>query len=558
MQHQGPIAGIATYGDLIATAGYDNKIILWDALQRKALARTSHDHLVNNCSFSSDGKWLVSASSDYSARIWSVPSLRLHAVLSEHDDDVDMALFSPDDSRIATCALDRCVRIFDLKGHCLHTMRGHTGNVLSLAWMPDSRHLISSSVDGTIRTWDTFTGTQIKVTNLQIRTDSVEIDADGIAYAGDDYGRIAIIHNDDVKFIHAHRAGVKKIVLNEQQKILVSLSYDRSLVIWNIQNLDNIQEVARTRLPETIWARAATILKDGRIAAGTFGSTYALFDLENLTWDLDGVAASNAINAVLNVNHRTYTVGDAGRVWVDGRAIAEMGSLCNFLVAIDNHVFTGGQLGQLFNAHTGAIIYEHHSPLNCATSFTYDNTTYMAVGSYTGEILLFSMNENNQPKLLTELVVYENAIKGLSISDGLLFSVCASTDIAWHRLGDWQLIKRINKAHERITNACCALGAKKFASVGRDRNLRIWSDNDVENYPTPHLNSVKCMSINSDHTLLLTGSYGGTLALFDLVEKHWKSFDRPTIAGISSIAWDNHQKRFLAASYDGNIYKVAV
>ena len=103
MQHQGPIAGIAAHGDLIATAGYDNKIILWNARLREALSRASHDHLVNHCSFSSDGRWLVSASSDYSARVWAIPSLRLHAVLPGHGDDVDMAVFSPDDRRIATC-----------------------------------------------------------------------------------------------------------------------------------------------------------------------------------------------------------------------------------------------------------------------------------------------------------------------------------------------------------------------------------------------------------------------------------------------------------------------
>jgi WD40 repeat protein len=30
------------------------------------------------------GRWLISASSDYSARIWSVPDLRLDAVLGGH------------------------------------------------------------------------------------------------------------------------------------------------------------------------------------------------------------------------------------------------------------------------------------------------------------------------------------------------------------------------------------------------------------------------------------------------------------------------------------------
>jgi hypothetical protein len=65
-----------------------------------------------------------------------------------------------------------------------------------------------------------------------------------------------------------------------------------------------LQELARSTLPELVWARAATILDDGRIAAGTFGSTYAVFDLATSRWDLRGAVAGAAINAILNVNNR--------------------------------------------------------------------------------------------------------------------------------------------------------------------------------------------------------------------------------------------------------------
>ena len=70
MHHSGPIAGVAAQGPWVATAGYDNRLILWDAVTRLPVARSTHDHLVNACDFSHDGRYLVSASSDYSARIW--------------------------------------------------------------------------------------------------------------------------------------------------------------------------------------------------------------------------------------------------------------------------------------------------------------------------------------------------------------------------------------------------------------------------------------------------------------------------------------------------------
>ena len=557
MHHQGPIAGIASHGNLIATAGYDNKIILWDSNQRKSLARANHDHLVNQCTFSSDGRWLVSSSSDYSARVWAVPSLRLHAVLQGHSDDVDMAAFAPDDQRIATCALDRCVRIFDLSGRCLQEMYGHKGNVLSLAWTQDGRYVVTSSVDGTIRKWDTERGTEVEVTDLHVRTDSVEIGPDGTIYAGDDNGRIAIIVDGKVCYVQAHCAGVKKIAIDTRQGLLVSLSYDRTIAVWNIASPKKLQELSRSILPETIWARAATFLEDGRVATGTFGSTYALFNPKTSAWDLEGVAAGSAINAILNVKNRVYSVGDAGTVIVDGETVAEMGSLCNFLVAFEGKVFTGGQMGQVLDANSGTVLYEHHSPLNCGVSFIKQGIPHIAIGSYTGEILIFTLELNGSIQLSAELSVYQNAVKGLSTSDGLLFSVCASTDIAWHNISDWSLKRRINKAHERIANAGCVIGEAQFATVSRDRKLRLWGGgDDHEVFESPHPNSIKCICSNDTHTALLTGSYGGTLAMFDLVNKQWTSVYRPTISGISSIAWDGGSKQFLAASYDGHIYPI--
>ena len=553
MMHEGPIAGIAAHGDFVATAGYDNKLILWNNKTRQAIARGTHDHLVNNCAFSADGKWIVSASSDYSARLWAVPTMRLESVLPGHGDDVDMAVFSPNDQMIATCALDRMVRIFNLQGQCLITCKGHTGNVLSLAWTPDSKCVVSTSVDGTIRKWDAATGHELQTTDLKIRTDSLEISSSGVIYAGDDLGRIVIIDYNGTRYIQAHAAGIKKVALNSRQGQLVCLSYDRTMSIWNLSDYQSPIEIARATLPETIWARAATILEDGRVATGTFGSTYAIFDVKTSNWDLQNVHVGSALNDVAHIHGYTYSVGDAGKVLQDGKAIADMGSLCNFLVPSCDRIFTGGQMGQLFDACTGQVLYTHYSPLNCGVAFEQAGESLLVIGTYTGEVLVFNVSE--QIELVQSLKIYENAIKGLSFSDGVLFSVCANTDISWHRVWDWLLVKKVHKAHDKIINDCCALEGHRFATVGRDRTLRIWSDEGEEVYPSPHPNSVKCISINAEKSRILTGSYGGTVAMFDLKEKRWTKFERPTMSGISSITWDTNGQ-FLASSYDGYIYPI--
>jgi WD40 repeat protein len=552
--HTGPLAGVAAQGDWVATAGYDNRVILWDARNKVSVAQGMHDHLANQCAFSADGRWLVSASSDYSARVWSLPDMRLHAVLADHGDDVDMAVFSPDDQWIATCALDRLVRVFDRQGQCRQRFAGHTGNVLALAWARDGQSLVSTSVDGTIRRWCVKTGQQRSCTRMDVRTDSLELDADGTIYAGDDRGRLAVIRGDSTSYVAAHQAGIKKVVLDQAHRQLIALSYDGTMSVWQIQH-QTLTLRSRTRLPSSIWARSAAVMGDGRIAVATFGSTYAIYEPATQQWDVSGVQAGDAVNAVLKTQDHVYTIGDAGELRCDGEMATQLGSLCNFLVQAGDWLLTGGQLGQLLDARTAQVMYEHHSPINCAVTFFSGRQRMLALGTYTGEIVWLKVDAH-AIQLDKVVPVYENAIKGLAVCEGQLFSACANTDIAWHSLDDGTPLRYISHAHEKIVNDCVTIDATHVATVSRDRQLKIWNGQGHETYPTPHHNSVKCMAIDASCQHILTGSYGGTVAWFNLKQRQWTHVERPTTAGISDISWDAQQHLFWAASYDGQIYPI--
>lgn len=556
MKHAGPISGVASYRNYIATTGYDNRVILWDARQRRALSRGCHDHLANQCSFSHDGTMLVSAGSDYSARIWEVPTMQLKAALIGHTDDVDTAVFSPDDRYIATCALDRSIKIFDLQGQCLKTMTGHTGNVLTVAWSSDAKTLISSSVDGTVRHWDVESGRQIHCIDEGARTDTFETGEDGRIFSGNDEGRIAIIEGEQTRYIDAHKAGIKKLLL--KGSLLVTISYDRSIACWRIGDDGDghaqLTEISRSVLPALIWARAAAFVDDGSIALGTFGSCYATFDWQRGSWDLSGIEPDPAINGVAAIGGDIYAIGDAGILFRNGEKRAEMGSLCNFLLPAGNRLLTGGQMGLLFDAHTGTVLYEHHSPLNCGATFIRDGKLFAAIGSYTGDVLVFCMDP--EPHLVDRRKIFENAVKGLSCDGDTLFSVCANTHVAWQNLTDFEVTATVKNAHERIANGCCTMGRSRYASIGRDLRLLIWQGQRAEAYRTPHRNSVKCIAASLDGNRIMTGSYGGTLAGFDVPSRTWRSFSRPTDWGISALAYDAQCDRFLASSYDGQVYPV--
>jgi WD40 repeat protein len=82
LRHVGPISGVAAHGDrYIATAGDDGRVILWEKATGKSVNSSLHASVVNDCAFSRDGGYLVTSSSDCTARLWSVPDLSLKAVL---------------------------------------------------------------------------------------------------------------------------------------------------------------------------------------------------------------------------------------------------------------------------------------------------------------------------------------------------------------------------------------------------------------------------------------------------------------------------------------------
>lgn len=556
IQHMGPISGIAAFSSqLVATAGYDNQLVLWRADTKQSLGRAVHDHLVNQCTFSPSGDLLLSASSDYTARLWHVPTLRLRTVLSDQDDDVEMAVFHPTRPLIATASRDHIVRIYDSIGRLLHRLRGHGADVTSVAWQGTEYEVVSSSDDGTVKRWCGKTGKLLENIDLRgVETDTIAITDIGKIYSGNDQGEIILLGQGEPRIFRAHEAGIKRLAYSSARRILVSLSYDRTLKIWDQKSDGALCLHATASLPPIVWPRSCAFLEPSHLVFGTFGSSYASYDYEQGKWDLSRIEPTQGLNAVLPYGDGILTVGDAGLVKRDGVAQTALGSLCNFLVPLGNIVLTGGQTGQVLDALSGNLLHQHRSPLNCGATFQIAGVHYAIIGSYTGEGLVFRQESSGTAALVAIIPLHHNAIKGVAVSDGVIFSVCADTAAAWHSVEDFRPLIRREHAHDRIANGCAALGGGVFASVSRDLCLRIWRNDERQKISTPHSHSIKCVAVSPSGTLIASGSYDGHVAVYQTTTGRFMAVIRPTMAGISSLAADPRKPGFWASAYDGKVY----
>ena len=151
--------------------------------------------MVRSAAYSADGRFIVTASQDRTARVWDARTLKTLRSLEGHSGWVTSATFSRDGRFIATTAVGGTSHIWDAAtGKQLLALQGPGDAVWSAAFSPDGTLLITASNDGTAQIWNTSTGKAIytwKADENDIR--SAAFSSDGTqTVTGSDYGRARI------------------------------------------------------------------------------------------------------------------------------------------------------------------------------------------------------------------------------------------------------------------------------------------------------------------------------------------------------------------------------
>ena len=180
-------AGIDAPGSMVAMACGDHAIHVWNTGKPGGpLVRLgNHDDVVRSIEFSPNGRYVLSASSDKSARIWNASSGGAVGGPLAHGWPVSSAHFSTTGDMLVTAAFDGSrtrVIVWNTSSGTPQTEMSHSGSPVLTKFIPNQAEVITAADNGTLLVWDAVSGRAVArplVSNAVASITSAEISRDG-------------------------------------------------------------------------------------------------------------------------------------------------------------------------------------------------------------------------------------------------------------------------------------------------------------------------------------------------------------------------------------------
>ncbi len=275
----------STDGKWIATASNDGTVRVWDAFDGNELMRFGgQNEMYYSLEFSPDGRFIVAAGFSGRAQIWDTESADLILTLAGHSFYIYFVVFSPDGKYLITTSLDGTTKVWDISPEGNRewlTLVGHKHVVFSADYSPDGKQIATSSWDGTARIWDATTGLNLlTLEDFTAEVARITYSPDGKKLVTADYSGLVKVWEAStgslLYSIQAHSPGDMDVAFSPDGKYIASGGSDGMAKLWDsVTGNDVLTFIGHT----DVVYRIAFSPDGSRLATASWDDTARLWDV---------------------------------------------------------------------------------------------------------------------------------------------------------------------------------------------------------------------------------------------------------------------------------------
>ena len=238
-------------------------------LHGKNLIYEGHTGLITSICVSPDGKYILTASTEGTVKIWDSRTLRLINTLRVNSFGVTSAAYSPADSdgvwrnkRIITASKDGCVREWDAESlEPLGVLIGHNKTILnSAAYSPDGKRIMVLDYHAiqffNAETYEPLGG-------IDILVQSAAFSPDGKRIVATRFNTAEIWDSESLEplgELTEHTGNIQEAIFSPDGKRIVTASWDNTAKVWDAYSF----KLRGTLKSHTGWVNSAAFSPDGK------------------------------------------------------------------------------------------------------------------------------------------------------------------------------------------------------------------------------------------------------------------------------------------------------
>lgn len=437
-------------GKVIATGGWDGRIVLWEGTTgRQIAAIDAHAAGILDLNFDQSGRRLVSAGIDRQARVWDVAT-REELARFEASELIPTVDIDDSGERIIYGLMDGSIQIGRIKGqHVEATLREHRGPVIRVRFAAAARTFASAGADRAVRIWDTSTRQVLH--ELNGHRDSIaamDASSDGRRLvSGDSAGHVIVWDLDryePIRNLLAHNNGVAGVHFGPNPGQLLTTGRDRRSKLWDLSRPG----------PQRVVGGHADIVPRVRFSADSSKAVSVSADETVIVWD---VAQGTVLSQFRRHRGEVRDAAFAGDLVVS--------------VGYD-------QVVRIWDARSGAEkrALTGHSAMLTAVAVD-PARSIVASGADDGTIRLWDLNSGEAlaqiGAVATRIYSLEFAPDGKWIAASLRNGAVVIYDAA-----TTDVVAQVRADDSAGFQATFSPAGDKLITSGIDRTIRIWSTDD--------------------------------------------------------------------------------